>query len=198
MSVAESLARSRDRLGLTQAEAARLLGTRQANLSAYERGRLGVGRAVRDRIASFSALDAGSAYADGWPVTLASTAAALRADLLAKTGETDMLRLVIQAADDFGRLTSAEDRRFFLARPGATGSVRWDALLAALAVELCRRDGLVTTPAWARQPDRYLEETWWVGAAGEVESLRALALRDSLPGFRARGVMMGRQILEST
>ena len=76
--------------------------------------------------------------------------------------------------------------------------VRWDALLAALAVELCRRDSLEAIPAGTRHPDRYLDETWWVGAAGEVESLRALALRDSSPAFRARGVMMGRQMLVST
>ncbi len=198
MSIAEGLVLARGRLGLTQAEAAGLLGTRQANVSAYERGRLRVGGSIRDRIESFAMLDAASSYADGWPVTMASTASALRADVAAKSDETDMLRLVIQAADDFARLISDEDRRFFLARPGATGSVRWDALLAALAVELCRRYGLQAIPAWTRQPDRYLVETWWVGAAGEVESLRALALRDSPPAFRARGVMMGRQMLMST
>ena len=198
MSIAEGLVLARGRLGLTQAEAAGLLGTRQANVSAYERGRLRVGGSIRDRIESFSMLDAASSYADGWPVTMASTAAALRADVAVKSDETDMLRLVIQAADDFARLISDEDRRFFLARPGATGSIRWDALLAALAVELCRRDGLEAIPAWTRHPDRYLDETWWVGAAGEVESLRALALRDSPPAFRARGVMMGRQMLVST
>ena len=113
-------------------------------------------------------------------------------------GNPELSSLIIQAADDFARLSAADDRRFFLARPGPTGSVRWDALLGALAVELCRRYGLETTPGWTRQPDRYLNETWWVGAAGEVETLRALALRDSPPAFRARGVMMGRQILEST
>jgi len=198
MSIAEGLVLTRDRLGLTQAEAAGFLGTRQANVSAYERGRLQVGEGIRDRIESFSDLRAESSYAEGWPSTLASTAAAIRADLLSKVSETDMLRLVIQAADDFARLTADEDRRFFLARPGATGSARWDALLAALAVDLCRRDGLDRTPAWTRQPDRYLGQTWWVGAASEVESLRALTLRDCPSAFRARGVMMGRQMLVST
>jgi transcriptional regulator with XRE-family HTH domain len=197
MSIAESLVQARDRLGLTQAETAGLLGTRQANVSAYERGRLQVGQGIRDRIESFTELGALSSYAEGWPATLASTAAALRADFSVQADEVNMLRLIIQAADDFARLSAACDRRFFLSRPGATGSARWDALLGALAVELCRRYGLESTPAWTRQPDRYLVETWWVGAAGEVESLRALALRDSPPAFRARGVMMGRQMLES-
>jgi transcriptional regulator with XRE-family HTH domain len=125
MSIAEGLVLARDRLGLTQAEAAGFLGTRQANVSAYERGRLQVGEGIRDRIESFSDLRAESSYAEGWPATLASSAAALRADILSKVSESDMLRLVIQAADDFARLTADEDRRFFLARPGATGSARW-------------------------------------------------------------------------
>ena len=198
MFVAESLVQARDRLGLTQAEVAGLLGTRQATVCAFECGRLQVDQGIRDRIESFTCLRAGSSYAEGWPATLASTAAALHSDVSVLADEVDMLRLIIQAADDFARLSAADDRRFFLARPGPTGSVRWDALLGALAVELCRRYGLETTPGWTRQPDRYLNETWWVGAAGEVETLRALALRDSPPAFRARGVMMGRQILEST
>ena len=198
MSVAESLVRTRDRLGLTQAEAAGLLGTGQATVRALECGRLTIGQDIRDRIESFTCLRAGSSYAEGWPATLASTAAALHTDVSVLADEADMLRLIIQAADDFARLSAVDDRRFFLACPGATGSERWDALLGALAVELCRRYGLETTPRWTRQPDRYLKETWWVGAAGEVESLRALAFRDSPPAFRARGVMMGRQILEST
>lgn len=197
MTVTEALAHARTRLGLTQAQAAGLLGTSQANISAYERRRLHAGRDLSERIAALADLPVSSAYAQGWPGTLASTTAELRADLRTQQQDVDMLRHVIQAADDFARLEVEEDRGFFLASPGSTGSSRWDALIAALAVELCRRGGLDRTPSWTRQPGRYLDHTWWVGAAGEVPSLRALILRDSPSAFRARGVMLGRQLLAS-
>lgn len=197
MTVTGALARTRSRLRLTQVQAAGLLGTSQANVSAYERGRLQAGRDLGGRIAAFADLPMSSAYAQGWPGTLASTTAELRADLGSKELDVDMLRHVIQASDDFARLEVEEDRAFFLASPGSTGSRRWDALIAALAVELCRRSGLDRTPSWTRQPGRYLDHTWWVGAAGEVASLRALVLRDSPSAFRARGVMLGRQLLAS-
>lgn len=103
-------------------------------------------------------------------MTLASTAATLRDDLQAGVDEIDMLRVIIGAADDFSRLVSPEDQWFFLAWPAATTSAEWDALLAALAVHLCRQARLDRTPTWTRHPSRYLDRTWWVGAAGEVRA----------------------------
>ena len=50
------LREARSTLGITQAQAAELLGTRQANVSAYEQGRLTPGRLVAERIAAMSAL----------------------------------------------------------------------------------------------------------------------------------------------
>ena len=95
MSVAESLVQTRDRLGLTQAEVAGLLGTRQSTVRAFECGRLQIGLGIRDRIESFTCLRAGSSYAEGWPATLASTVVALRADFSVLADEIDMLRLII-------------------------------------------------------------------------------------------------------
>ncbi len=47
---------ARARLDLTQAQAAQLLATSQANISAYERGRLVPGRIVAERIDALAAL----------------------------------------------------------------------------------------------------------------------------------------------
>ncbi|MFM8893799.1 MAG: helix-turn-helix transcriptional regulator [Actinomycetales bacterium] len=186
---------TRKRLGLTQVRVAELLGTSQANVSAYESGRLTPGSTVAARIAAFTALPEDSIYRNLWPPTLASTAMQLRKDLHAGVSEADMLRVIIQASDDFPKLTSPAERAFFLAEPGPTGDARFDALLAGLAVHLCRESGLESTPAWTRAPGRVLDEIWWFDSP--APSLRALGLRDAVPAMRARGVMFSRRNLES-
>lgn len=196
-SLAARLEEARRRLGLTTVRAAYLLGTEPQQLDAYAAGRRADVDGLEERVEALVALGPNSAYAEEWPVTLASTADALRSDRRAGATEADMLRVIISAADDFGRLMSGADQWFFLACPETTGSGEWDALLAALAVHLCRQARLDRTPAWTRHSSRYLQRTWWVGVAGEVESLRALALRDSPSAFRARGVMLSGQTLAS-
>lgn len=186
---------SRERLGLTQGRVAELLGTSQANVSAYETGRLTPGPAVAARIAAFTALPDDTIYRDLWPPTLASTAMQLREDIRAGVGESNMLRVIIQASDDFPKLTTAAERRFFLAEPGPTGDARFDALLAGLAVHLCREAGMGSTPAWTRAPGRLLDEIWWFDSP--APSLHALGLRDAVPAMRARGVMFNRRNLQS-
>jgi len=58
-----ALHEARRRLDLTQAQAAQLLATSQANISAYERGRLVPGRIVAERIDALAALTPESLYA---------------------------------------------------------------------------------------------------------------------------------------
>lgn len=189
------LREARSTLGITQAQAAELLGTRQANVSAYEQGRLTPGRLVAERIAAMSALAPTSTFATYQASTLAGTAAAIRADLRAERSDTDILRLAIQASDDFAHLDDEADRAFFLCEPSPTGSRQWDALLAGLAVHLCRVVGMERTPAWTRDARRTLDLIWWVDS--EAISLRPRLLRDALPSMRSRGVMLGRRTLES-
>ncbi len=190
-----TLRATRERLGLTQERVAELLGTSQANVSAYETGRLTPGPTVAPRIAAFTALPDDTIYRDLWPPTLASTAMQVREDIHAGVGEGDKLRVIIQASDDFPKLTSPAERAFFLAEPGLTGDVRYDALLAGLAVHLCREAGLASTPAWTRAPGRLLDEIWWFDSP--TPTLHALGLRDAVPAMRARGVMFSRRNLES-
>ena len=195
--LSSALRDARTRLNLTQAQAAQLLATQQANISAYERGRLEPGRVVAARIDAFAQLEHNSAYADYLASTMPSAAAQIRADLAAGRSDTDMLRVVIQASDDFARLITPPDHAFFLTEPSPTGSQQWDALLAGLAVHLCRQAKLPTAPFWTTDRARQIDHIWWFGRANAVPHLRAHALQDAVPSMRARGVMMSRRNLES-
>jgi len=195
--IAVRLQDTRFRLDLTQAQAAQLLATSQANISAYERGRFVPGRIVAERIDALAALTPESLYASYLASTIPSAAAQLRIDLSEDRSETDMLRVVIQASDDFQKLTEPNDRAFFLAEPSPTGSKQWDALLAGLAVHLCRQAGIDHSPMWTANPGLALDHIWWFGRSEVVPNLRARALREAIPSMRARGVLLGRRNLES-
>jgi len=193
--VSIALREARARLSLTQAQAAGLLATSQANVSAYESGRLAPGRLVTERIEALAALASTSIYGTYLATTLPSTAAAIRRDLSVDQSESATLRLIIQASDDFARLEEAEDRQFFLSEPSPTGSRRWDALLAGLAVHLCRRAGMDRTPWWTTDPSRTVGDLWWVDS--DAPGLQARLLQNAVPSLRARGVILDRRNLES-
>ncbi len=195
--MATCLRDARARLGLTQAQAAGLLATSQANVSAYESGRLQPGRVVVERIAALAALPPDSVYATYSASTIPGAAAQIRADLAADRSESDMLREVIQASDDFARLTQQADRDLFLTEPSPTGSRRWDALIAGLAVHLCRVSNVDRAPMWTTELSRTLDDIWWFGRSDAVIEMRPHALREAIPSMRARGVMFGRANLES-
>jgi len=186
---------ARARLDLTQAQAAQLLATSQANISAYERGRLVPGRIVAERIDALAALTPESLYATYLASTIPSAAAQLRTDLAEDRSDTDMLRVVIQASDDFQKLTQPTDRAFFLTEPSPTGSKRWDALLAGLAVHLCRQAGMNQAPMWTTNPSVPLDEVWWLEST--TPALHAHAMQQAIPAMRARGVMLSRRNLDS-
>jgi len=189
------LSEARSRLGLTQAQAAELLATSQANISAYERGRLKPGRLVSERIEALAAVQPDSVYATYSASTIPSAAAQIRTDLATNRSETDMLRVVIQASDDFHKLNQPTDRAFFLSEPSPTGSREWDALIAGLAVHLCREAEMDRAPMWTTDPTRILDSVWWVDSA--APAARAQLLQQAIPAMRARGVMMSRRNLES-
>lgn len=70
--------------------------------------------------------------------------------------------------------------------PPATFDPRFDAYLAALAEHLALTSGL-PVPAWAGQPQRFLEQFWF---PTEFGSLHALALVQSPAAFRRRGIFV--------
>ena len=130
-------------------------------------------------------------------VTLPVLAGHIRADLRAGVPWQDTLRWIIIASDDFASLRDDSARAAFVAEPPPTGDARYDALLAGLAVQLCRTAGMASSPAWTREPNRYLQSFWWYGSAGEVESLRAYAWQRTSSCFRARGVVFNVENLNS-
>lgn len=194
-SVGDTLRLARTRLNLTQKQAGELLATSQANISAYERGRLMPGRIVRKRIEVFGLLQPESMYASYSASTMPSTAASIRADLTAGRSESAMLRVIIQASDDFAKLTEPADREFFLTEPSPTSSPAWDALLAGLAVHLCRQAHMERTPLWTSDPSRTIDGIWWFDS--NASTTRALLLSTAIPNMRSRGVIFNRRNLES-
>lgn len=189
------LKKQRFALGMSQRRVAQLLGTRQSNISAYEKETLLPGRMLRGRIEAFTELDPGSSFTHRDILTL--PAHAMEIKRLLPDGEADVTRLLVQLSDDFGTLTNDSDRRFFLSEPSTVSDEHYDALLAGLAVHLARQAQLATTPRWTTRPNRYSPDMWFYGPAGSIKNLRAAALRDAVASMRARGVIFSRRNLES-
>jgi len=132
-----------------------------------------------------------SAYASCDLATLSSLAVSL-------TGrdpdvDSEALRLVIQAVDDYWQLSNPTDFARFFAEPAPTGDSRWDAFLAGLAVHLIRQRGLPTTPAWTRSETRYVTPIWWWGEP----ALAAYNLQRTPASMRCRGVIFNADNLVS-
>ena len=70
-------------------------------------------------------------------------------------------------------------------RPSPTGSRRADALLAALGEHFATARS-VPCPTWTSDPDRFLDEFWFVS---EIEGFRAISLAQSPIALKRRGVM---------
>lgn len=77
------------------------------------------------------------------------------------------------------------------AEPAPTGDARFDAVLAAIAEDLCVHADEVP-PAWVHGPSRFLDRAWWVS---DLPSARAAALVHAPASFRRRGVMIDRRDL---
>ncbi|MHB8264160.1 MAG: helix-turn-helix domain-containing protein [Acidimicrobiales bacterium] len=70
---------------------------------------------------------------------------------------------------------------------------RWDAVLAGTAEYLTLGEG-TPVPAWAMEPDRFLDHAWFpIG----LPSIRAMALRDAEISMKVRGVFVHAESLES-
>ncbi len=120
----------------------------------------------------------------------------MRRELEAEADDADVLRTIIQAADDFARLDDDTSRAEFLSEPESCGDARYDALIAGLAVYLVQSVGMATTPDWTRDESRYLPTMWWVGLP-EGSGRRAFVLQRTPAYFKARGVMFNPDNLAS-
>lgn len=193
----------RKELGLTQAQVARLLGTKQSNVSAYERGVLEPGSVVESRFAALLDVHADSVFrAEGFP-TLASQVAELRKFLSVPTCTTTddqdgiILRVLIDSNDRFQELENKADQEFFVSQPGSVGLHRADVAFAGMAVHWARTAHLPRVPSWTRNPDLYLQQPWFVDGGGEGNLLGVFGLARGVPALRSRGVFLMETNLES-
>lgn len=199
------IAAKRKELGLTQQQVARLLGTKQSNISAYEKEVLTPGSVVEQRFAALLALTANpdSVYHNAEFPTLASQVVQLREFLAtprntsADTQDSIILRVLIDTHDRFQELSSQTDQQFFLMQPGSCGVRRADVAFAGMAVHWARQAELPRVPNWTRNPDLFLEQPWFVDGGAEGSLMRALSIARGVPALRARGVFLAATNLES-
>lgn len=186
---ARLLTTARSCAGLTQSELAHLAGTSQSAVAAYEGGRREPSLAVLERLvrASGHVLTA-AAERDSSVFSLVDVAQQIRGT----KDDQRHLRLVFE----FLR-SAAEDGKALLllvaAEPALTGDVRLDALLAAVAEDLCVVEGILP-PSWTARPERFLDGFWWVS---DLPSARARALVHTPAAYRRRGVMIDRHDLRA-
>ncbi len=138
---------------------ARVTGTSESNVAAYERGDKVPGPPTEERI--LSAIEAGSdspIYVHGL-VTSPQASAAIRRGLRRGWTPRELLRIVREQRSNYKWISRPIDQQVFLARPFTTGDRRWDALLAGATEELAARSN-IPAPLWTE--GIHLEEEWFV------------------------------------
>ena len=179
--------RTRRAAGLTQGQLAALAGTSQSAIAAYESGTREPTLPVLARMirAAGHALSV-TVAPDPRLFRLADLADQIRATV----DERRRMRLVfefLRGAQDDGQPV----RLLVAARPAPTGDRRFDALLAAIAEDLCVHTD-IPPPGWVHDDDRYLDGFWWIS---KLPSARARALVHTPASYRRRGVMLDRHDL---
>lgn len=183
------LRRARSEAGLTQHELAALADTSQSAIAAYESGAREPSWSVLQRIVG----------ASGHLVELKlrrDPSLFRLVDLAGRVATTTEEPLRLRLVFEFLR-AAAEDghpvRLLVAAEPARTGDVRFDALLAAIAEDLCVHAGL-RPPSWVLDEGRILQGMWWVS---DLPSARAQALVHTPASYRRRGIMLARHDLEA-
>jgi transcriptional regulator with XRE-family HTH domain len=180
----------RRKAGLTAAQVARVTGTSESNVAAYERGDKVPGSSTLQRI--LDAVEAGgdSAIFVKEVVTTPQAAAAIRSGLRHGWMVGELLSVVREQRSNAKWASHPIDQRVFFARPSTTGDRRWDALLAGSIEEIAVRRH-VPVPDWAKGVR--LENTWYVT---DDPGLNDYLTTHSPTPFRSRGVMIDPEALE--
>jgi len=163
---------------LTAAQVARVTGTSESNIAAYERGGKVAGPLTLQRIV------------DGL-VTVPQASAAIRSGLRHGWTTRELLRVVRELRSNSKWIARPIDQKVFLARPSTTGDRRWDTLLAGATEELVAREGM-PAPDWTEGVR--LENEWFVA---EDPAFKEYLLAHSPGPFRSRNVMIDPDALES-
>lgn len=183
------LRQARAQAGLTQAQLAEVAHTTQSAIAAYEAGTREPTVPVLTRLlAATGSLLQMDIHPDPTRYRLTDVARDIAA--VDRNDVARRLRLVFEflrgAGDDGAPLMV-----LLAAEPQATNDPRFDALLAAVAEDLCVHAGL-TPPSWVHGSKRFLNKAWWVS---DLPSARAAALVHAPASYRRRGVMFDRRDL---
>lgn len=188
-SASKVLRLARRAAGLSQTQLAQLAGTSQSAIAAYEAGAREPTLPVLDRMISASGHRLGLGLeVDPRLFRLTDLATRIRAT----SDHERRMRLVFE----FLRSANEDGHRLLLLvarEPELTGDERFDALLAAIAEDLCVRAG-IGPPGWVYGRDRFLNGFWWVS---DLPSARARALVHAPASYRRRGVLVDRHDLSA-
>ncbi|NQW59224.1 helix-turn-helix transcriptional regulator [bacterium] len=187
---AELLRTARLQAGMSQSAVAQLAKTSQSAIATYEAGNREPSLPVLQRLLAATGHQLSLSVS---PDTSVYRIADLALDIAQSPANDDKkkLRYVFEfmrgAQED-----TAPVNVLVSAEPKSTGDMRFDALLAGIAEDLCVLGGEVP-PQWVNSDVRTLKSTWWVSslAAG-----RAQALVHCPAALRRRGVMIDRHDLE--
>lgn len=184
------LRQARQSSGLTQEALAARAGTTQSAIAAYESG------AKQPSVATLDRLVAAAGLVVEWRLHAAPPLARAAQGLGAALGRHDineMLRYLAGLVDEIGRMPPGDAGAALGREPEEVGDPRGDALLAGVVEWLAHRGG-IRTPAWTRQPRRFLDQWWFVTP---YRSLHASALVETPAELANRGVFLHRSSLES-
>ena len=189
-SAAELLRTARMQAGMSQSAVAELAKTSQSAIAMYEAGNREPSLPVLQRLLAATGHQLSlSVLPDAAVYRIADLALDI-AQALAND-EKKKLRYVFEfmrGAQEDKQLTNV----LVSAEPRPTGDVRFDAMLAGIAEDLCVLNGEVP-PQWVNSDMRTLTSAWWVST---LASGRAQALVHCPAALRRRGVMIDRHDLE--
>jgi hypothetical protein len=111
---------------------------------------------------------------------------------LAAGDDFSAVRLALRVVERFDLSTSDVRRSMVSNDPRLTGSARFDALLAAV-VEYCCAVHMMAAPRWVDNPERFLDEFWFLAESSRLE---ADAVANSPISFVRRGVFVNSGALE--
>ena len=187
---ADLLRTARMQAGMSQSAVAELAKTSQSAIATYEAGKREPTLPVLQRLLAATGHQFSLAVL---PDSAGYRIADLALDIAQSPANDDKkkLRYVFEfmrgAQED-----AAPVNVLISAEPKLTGDIRFDALLAGIAEDLCVLGGEVP-PQWVNSEARTLKNAWWVSS---LASGRAQALLHSPAALRRRGVMIDRHDLE--
>jgi len=132
------------------------------------------------------------------PPTMQSTALAVRR-AIAEHELSHAFRLVAWFCDDMRYSKRVVVAEAVAAEPDSVGERRWDAMLAGVAEFVCNR-AETPVPDWARQPERFLDQSWFLIEAligRRSDAFREWMIEETPAELASHGVYIDAASLES-